>query len=119
SSVRSMLRRSPRRTRIGTVKKLHLGEQVAEMLGMVAPLAVPGVADVRRSFQRRLAQHVVDARGPARFELSQRRRDACASHFLVDLVSRKELTREAPQIIERVLHAEMTLLRSSAEPDEP
>ena len=64
-------RHSPARVRIGALQILHLGEDVAQMLAVLAALAMPGMRTIRGPLQGRLAQDRIDARAPRGMNLGQ------------------------------------------------
>src|SRR5690349_5282080 len=111
--------RSPHRSRICPLEELHLGQEMAEMLGMVSlPSALlhPAIGGPR---QRRA--HKESAGGPLPFWPEPRgiNRDAIGDqHFRFDL-DRKHLAGIGPELVHRILRAAVAFLRAVAEPDEP
>src|SRR5580704_13431506 len=67
---------SPACPRIGTLQVLHLGKNVAEMLAVLAALAMPRMRPIFGTLKRRLGQHFVDALDPGRLNVGQSGRHA-------------------------------------------
>ena len=96
--------RSPAQPGIGALQVLHLGEQVAEVLGVHAALAVPGIGwprpDGAAWRPARSASTCAD-QGAARPASAGAMPAACMRS--IDLVGGEELRGEAPQLLERTL----------------
>ena len=107
------------RPRIGPLQVLHLGENVAEMLAVLAALAEPGIGKVPGPLERRLGENLIDARRPGGAHLGEARRDAARRHVAVELVLLEQLRRVAPQPLERGLHPRMALRRTVAQAHQP
>src|SRR5476649_263767 len=57
----------PGAARIGALQELHLGQQVAEVLGVDTGFAMPGKNRVMRPNERRLGEYRIDAGRPGGF----------------------------------------------------
>src|SRR6202034_1409849 len=98
---------------------LHLGEEVAEMLAVLASLAEPGIRSVGRTIEGRLGEHFVDVPVPRAPHLLERRRDAALGHVAVERIRLEELHRVGPEPLERSLRAAVAFLRAVAEAYQP
>ena len=97
---------SPARSRIRAMQGLHLREQIAEVLGVLAPLAVPGVRHVRRPLQRRgsSASHRC-AHSSAACRSARRGATPGGRHRFIDLVRAQRTRSCSARSIERGLRA--------------
>ena len=97
---------------------LHLGQQVAQVLG-VPSLAAAGVhVAVRRQCEGRPANHVAHDLTPGGLE-RRRLRCARAREQPVHLVGREQLSGVGPELVQRRLDPPMTLLRAVAQSKHP
>jgi hypothetical protein len=93
---------------MGALEDLHLGEQVAEMLGVPALPAAglhPCVAVEDR--QCRLGQHLRYPLVPAVRACGRKYAEATCGDLAVDVVVGEQLAGEGPQLIERRRHPSM------------
>src|ERR1700730_14986789 len=78
--------RSPACSRIATLQVLHLGKNVAEMLAVLAALAMPGMRPIFGTPKRRLGQYLVDSPDPICLNVGQSGRDALIRHHPIQLI---------------------------------
>src|SRR4030088_1590950 len=77
---------SPARTRVGPLQVLHLGKNVAEMLAVLAALAMPGMRSIFGPLKRRLGQDLIDSLDPSHVNVGQSGSHALISHHPIQLI---------------------------------
>ena len=93
---------------------LHLGENVSEMLAVLAAFAVPGMRSILGSLERRLGQYLVDTPEPRRLNVGQPRRHAPISHRPIQLIFGEQFHRVGPEVIQGRLNPRVTFLGTVA-----
>ena len=79
------------------MQRLHLGQQVTEMLAVAALLAVPVELRLRRTGERSRCKRLVDPRSEGAFERRGQHADAGFGRRTVDVVVIEQLAGEGPQ----------------------
>src|ERR1700722_13709196 len=99
---------SPAPLRIGALQVLHLGENVAEVLAVLAAFAMPRMGTVLRTLERRFGEYRVEPREPRGAYVPQPPRHAAIGQRAVQLILGEQLHRVRPERIEGRLHTRVT-----------
>ena len=98
---------------------LHLGDQITEMFAMLTLAATFHDDGILWCRECRFFEYRRDLLLPFICNTGEARTVERFFEMRINSVRGEKLTREPPQLIERLLHALMTFLAAIAEPDEP